>query len=184
MKRLFLLLIPSICIIACSPKQSKDEINVSSKSQDTLIVEENPEKKLSDYWEYRSIMDEMRDIKNDFAVIHSDYDEVDNSVRGKLIISVRKKPGQEIVMLTSTGHAFYDTGYKDEDYVNVRFNNDPLIKYFFSEPETDDDNLVFIDKSKDFISHLKTADSIKIEVNLFNSGKQVYKFHPKERLVW
>lgn len=164
-------------------EQRKNEVQKELNSQNSKNIvtkqEEVIENKIKtiDNWTYSIDEDKMRGIKNVFVKTIST-----NTIQlgfpyndSKLGIIIRKKDGETNVLLPVKGQ--FVCGYSEKCYVNVKFDEKPIVKYEFVEAANASSDTVFIKKEKEFINELKKSKKIIIEVPLFDKGNQQYEFN-------
>ena len=88
------------------------------------------------------------------------------------------------VMISLTDGQIYGSEYNNDNYVTVRFDEDPPIKYWYNEAADASSSTVFVKKISDFITHCKKAMSIKVEVPIFQGGRKIFNFEVSSPLVW
>ncbi len=137
-------------------------------------------------WEIKTEKDPITDAENIWATVMSDnYSEDDIYGAGYCRITVRymKKYGYDALISLTRGQ-IYGSSYRNENYVMVRFDKEPAIKYWFDESADGSSSTVFIRKHRDFTTRCKKAKSIKVEVPIFQGGRPIFNFEVKKPLVW
>lgn len=174
-----------LLIIILASSKSHSETSVAEYKDSVSIVDEKKEVQ-SQTWDIKKEKDPMTDTENIFARIMSEnYD--DNGIYGAgyctIVVRYMKKYGYD-VMIGLTDGQFYGSEYHNENYVTVRFDEDPPIKYWYSEAADASSGTIFIRKTNDFIEHCKRAKSIKVEVPIFQGGRKIFNFKVSSPLVW
>ena len=180
---IFVVLLLLIIVIALS--KSHSGIPVSDYKDSVSIVDEKKEVQ-SETWKIETEKDPMTDTQNIFArLVSENYD--DNGIYGagycRIVVRYMKKYGYD-VMISLTEGQFYGSEYYNENYVTVRFDEDPPIKYWYDESADASSGTIFIRKTNDFIEHCKRAKSIKVEVPIFQGGRKIFNFKVSSPLVW
>ena len=138
-------------------------------------------------WEVDSEVDEMTDTKRYFARLISNNEIVQDfpygETRASIVIRNTKKYGNDALITVSSGQ-IHGSEYEGSNYIEVRFDDKPSKKYTYTETESGASDVVFIDKSKDFIENCKKAKSIKVKIPMFQEGRLLFTFHSDKLLVW
>lgn len=180
-------------IIICAGTCGNTNTNSMSDTTvvDTAIIDSTDEHAVSTQtkkgWEISKEKDEMDDSENVWASIVSDnvndigypYNEV------SLTLTVRKmkKYGIDVIVQSSNGQ-IYGQEYQNDNYVTIRFDNNPATKYYFDTASDGSSDEVFLQKKSTFIANAKKAHTIKVEVPYFQAGRQLFTFTVDEPLVW
>lgn len=159
-------------------KASADSTKAKVTSSDTI--------KLT--WDYQEKLDEMTDSPNRYASIQSvNYIEQDFPYNGEtyanIMVRSTKKYGTDVLISISQGQ-IVGHSYTGDDYITARFDENPPQKYYFNNASDGSSDVVFLKKSKDFIERSKSAKDIKIEIPLYQGGRQIFRFHVDESLKW
>lgn len=136
-------------------------------------------------WNFDIQQDKMDNSKKIYATITSDnmvnldYSSTDASICVRYI----KKYGYDVLITLPSGQIFGNE-YDQENFILVKFDGARAIKYWFDEPTDGSSETVFIRKKSDFITRCKKSKKIRIEVPIFDNGRQVFDFNVNKPLVW
>lgn len=139
-------------------------------------------------WSYSTENDEMTSKPTAFANLKSD-----NSLSlerpysgenyGRLII--RKKSGKsEEVMLSFDQGQSMCRSYSRDCTVTVRFDDAPPATFSGQTPSDGSSTTVFLTPTAKFIAAGKKAKSIKVSLEIYKAGMQIYQFSPAAPLAW
>lgn len=136
-------------------------------------------------WEMSEKVDEMSGNVNNFAEVYStnelDFDfPYDGGSSFALIL--RHMDGNNSICLFSN-NAQFDINYDSTDKVQIRIDDKPAVWYSFSESQSDEPGLIFINNTAQLIEELKTGKKLKIQASFFEEGRKIIKFDI-EGLVW
>ena len=98
-------------------------------------------------------------------------------------MSKKKKYGYEALITLSSGQIFGNE-YNQDNYILVKFDDGHAKKYYFDETSDGSSETVFIRKKSDFIAHCKKSKKIRIEIPIFDNGRQVFDFKVGKPLTW
>jgi hypothetical protein len=119
----------------------------------------------------------MRGIKKLFAIVEST-----NKLQlgfpyndSKMNILIRKNDKETDVLISVKGQIVCNS-YSERCYLNVKADDNQIVKYDFNEASHSGSDTVFITKEKDFIKMLKKSKKLIIEAPLFNHGRDQYEF--------
>lgn len=137
-------------------------------------------------WVYRESTDRMDNSINYFARIKSENNfnfEFPYNGGSHYILSVRKMGdnGSEIVLNVSNGQ--FMTGMETGEVVRAKFDENPPVSYGYSGAADGSIDVIFLENSQDFLSRLKQANELLLEVNMYNEGKQHIEFNVSD-LEW
>jgi hypothetical protein len=92
-------------------------------------------------------------------------------------LQLRESPehGQDIMLRVERGQ--FVSSYT-RDFVTVRFDDGPLLKFGIGEPVDGTTGLLFIRDNvhEEFMSDLPKAKSLKIEADFYQEGRRVFEF--------
>ncbi len=163
-------------------EQVQQELKVSNKKneespQNNNKVEETQLGKVVDNWQYQIDEDKMRGVKKLFAMIEST-----NTLQlgfpyndSKMAIMIRKNNKETDVLISVKGQIVCHS-YSERCYLDVKADDNKIVKYDFNEAAHGTSKTVFIEKEKEFIKMLKNSKKLIIEVPLFNHGRAQYDF--------
>lgn len=181
-----------LILIAKCGNSETDEDNTNTipntEFEDIDSITANISKEVKKTWKETISEDEMTDSKNIWKEVVSDNEiEFDFPYNGgsNLTITVRymKKYGTNVLISLSKGQLLCND-YNGTNYINVRFDSNPPIKFTTSEPSDLDSNTLFISNPKRFIREAKKAKTIKIEVPVYEEGLPLFTFTLDEPLTW
>jgi hypothetical protein len=127
-------------------------------------------------WTYDKDEDKMRGSKT-YLAINMSTTELNLGVpyeHSQMTIELRNKQGVTDVMLGVVGQFHCGTGGSCS--INAKFDEHPIEKFNVDEADDGRTDLVFIEKSADFIEKIKKSKHVIIETELFNAGTQQYEF--------
>lgn len=145
------------------------DISKGSTSKEEQLIENN--------WSYEVEEDKMRGIKNSYATSISKNTAnlefpYNNS---KMKMTVRNMNNETNVLITVKGQIVCNE-YSERCYLNVKSDNNPIVKYDFNKAAHGHSDTVFIKKHGDFINMLKKSNHVIIEAPLYNNGMVQYEF--------
>ena len=136
-------------------------------------------------WNFEFDHDKMDNSKRIYARITSDnvvgldYSSTDATI----CVRYMKKYGYEALITLSSGQIFGNE-YNGDNYILVKFDDGRAKKYYFDETSDGSSETVFIRKKSDFIAHCKKSKKIRIEIPIFDNGRQVFDFKVGKPLTW
>ena len=89
----------------------------------------------------------------------------------KLILLIKEGLKKQVIFQITKGQILTNTK------IMVRFNDAQPISYSVNEAVDYSSDIVFVSYANDFLSRIKKADSIKVQVNVFEEGSPVYTFY-------
>lgn len=153
-----------------------DNANVVSESGDS-VSEAVPDLKKN--WIYDETKDEMRGDSTYLATNTStNMVELEFPYSGgtNLNIVLRKdaEHGNDVIFAVNKGQLFCT--YND-CYISAKFDDGPVEKFTTVEAEAGSSEVLFLANNQSgFVKKLKSAQSVMIEVQFFNHGKEQFKF--------
>ena len=153
-----------------------DNANVVSGSGDS-VSEAVPDLKKN--WIYDETKDEMRGDSTYLATNTStNMVELEFPYSGgtNLNIVLRKdaEHGNDVIFAVNKGQLFCT--YND-CYISAKFDDGPVEKFATAEAEAGSSEVLFLANNQSgFVKKLKSAQSVMIEVQFFNHGKEQFKF--------
>lgn len=136
-------------------------------------------------WEYRESVDEMDDSVSKFWTLTSISPVSLEWPYGEqyVYITVRhtKKWGWDVFIHLDKAN-INGSKYDNTNYIYARFDGQTKTKWYFSESSSGRSNTIFIDKTKKFISKLKTSKTLLIEIPFYEDGRKIAKFVINEPL--
>lgn len=153
-----------------------DSANVVSESGDS-VSEAVPDLKKN--WIYDETKDEMRGDSTYLATNTStNMVELEFPYSGgtNLNIVLRKdaEHGNDVIFAVNKGQLFCT--YND-CYISAKFDDGPVEKFTTAEAEAGSSEVLFLANNQSgFVKKLKSAQSVMIEVQFFNHGKEQFKF--------
>lgn len=141
----------------------------------------------ADSWEYREDVDKMTSKTTAFATLSSINSlslsfPYKGSNYGQLMVRKHPQYGLHVMVSIDKGQILCPT-YSGCS-VQVRFGNRPPVTFQGSAPADHSSTSVFIRGAQGFIEHAKKAKSIKVQLNVYQSGAEVLEFDSDEPLVW
>lgn len=130
-------------------------------------------------WQYDESIDEMRGQSSYFA-INKSTNVIDlgfpygQDIDLNIIIRDDAQYGKDVLFAVNKGQLF--CSYQD-CYVSVKFDDGPVQELAANEAEAGSSEVLFLaDNISSFVEKLKKSDSVMIEVNFFDHGKEQFKF--------
>ena len=156
--------------------QSAPSSSVNSTNQEVLV--EAPVTTSS--WQYDESIDEMRGESSYFA-INKSTNVVDlgfpygQDIELNIIIRDDAQYGKDVLFAVNKGQLFCT--YQD-CYVSAKFDDGPVQKLVANEAEAGSSEVLFLANDiSSFVEKLKKSDSVMIEVNFYDHGKEQFKFN-------
>lgn len=146
---------------------SLDDIEVPQVSEEEYV------------WEYSDQRDEMRGTVTKYASLESvnelEFDfPYNGGSRGHLVL--RKSPEHGLnVMLRMDKGQFTRTS----DYVSVKFDDHPVVRFSTSPPADGRTEVLFISPEANFVTRLRKANKVIIEATFFQEGLRQLTFDTK-----
>ncbi len=175
-----------------SPQHNHNNVDsamVLGNDSDTQIVDSIDKTTTPSYsgssWNFEFEQDKMDNSKRIYARITSDnvvgldYSSTDATI----CVRYMKKYGYEALITLSSGQIFGNE-YNQDNYILVKFDDGRAKKYYFDETSDGSSETVFIRKKSDFIAHCKKSKKIRIEIPIFDNGRQVFDFKVGKPLTW
>ena len=106
----------------------------------------------------------------------------DGSQNGTLTIRTHPRFGEDIIFRIEKGQILSLDGITldDEKYFLVRFDNNEVERWKYSESTSQDSDIIFINKRKEFLKKLLDSKKIFITVNLYQEGQETFIFDVNE----
>lgn len=146
-------------------------------SNEVTEVKEAKQTNSSDNWQYQIDEDKMRGTKKIYARVEST-----NTLQlgfpyndSKMNITIRKKDNETDVLVSVRGQIVCNE-YSERCYLDIKADDNKIVKYDFNEAAHGNSDTVFIKKEKDFISVLKKSKKLIVEVPLYDRGRVQYEF--------
>ena len=163
-----------------------DTVDVSTNAEIEPSTSSKETEEIS--WEESTETDEMRGTTNVWNYIVSDNRvDFDFPYNGgsamRIDVRYMKQYGTDVILTISKGQ-FSGSAYSGDNYVNIKFDNGAIKKYYFNEPEDASSDCVFLRKKSELIKSFSTAHDIMIEAPFFQAGRRVFKFHVDKPLKW
>lgn len=130
-------------------------------------------------WEYDSKTDEMRGESSYFAATTSqNLVELDFPYQGgtdlKIMLRKDAEHGNDVIFLVNKGQLYCN--YRD-CYVSIKFDDGAVEKIETVEAAAGSSELLFLaNNPSGFVNRLKSADTVMVEVQFYNHGKEQFKF--------
>lgn len=184
------LMVLSAVISGFSDEDSNSDPAVNEESSDAIqavptSLENNNEEVVSEApvttssWQYDESIDEMRGQSSYFA-INKSTNVIDlgfpygQDIDLNIIIRDDAQYGKDVLFAVNKGQLF--CSYQD-CYVSVKFDDGPVQELAANEAEAGSSEVLFLANDiSSFVNKLKKSDSVMIEVNFFDHGKEQFKF--------
>lgn len=159
--------------IGLSPQ---DSLFLNTYAPSKMLPDSSVSKIYGDFkWKYDDIHDEMSGKTGKVAAVYTKdpfylSEPYFGENRGRLVVRKHPRFGSDVMIVI-------DKGILKHDYVNVRFNDRPMKKYYTDEPESGDSNMLFVDNQKGFINELLKSDSVRVEVRFYQDNPVILRFN-------
>ena len=185
---LIVCLMTMVVFSMCGNSAKNDESSDEAKTNTEAFADSVKNEALATAsWEITSEVDEMSETKTFYGELVSNnsitQDFPYGDTKARILVRKTKKYGNEVMICVSSGQ-ICGNEYQGSNYIEVKFDSAPSKKYRFTETEDGSSEVVFIDKSKDFIANCKKAKSIKMEIPLFQGGRPLFTFSTDKPLSW
>lgn len=156
--------------------------NVDDAIADAAVVSE-PATPVSS-WIYDEDRDEMRETSTKFASVSSSNDVGVTwpYTPGPARMTLRQRSTDGLNVMVNIEGQFICSSYQG-DTIAVKFDDDPIQQYRCNEPEGGSPGLLFIQPERRFVTALKAAKRVVIELPVYEAGPQQMAFNV-EGLVW
>ena len=166
--------------------ESETETTSSGTSDSAVAATEkvkNDEPKSK--WEYSESVDEMTDKKSYLAYIVSENEvdfEFPYNGGSRLIFTLRNSPqyGKDAFIRITKGQ--FISGINGQN-IKVRFDEDQAFNVHCNEASDYSTDILFLNNYKKIAERLKTAKTMKINVEFYNEGTRTFTFDV-ENLKW
>lgn len=130
-------------------------------------------------WEYSEYVDDISGKPYKTAyVVSNNVHELDFPYEGEtnasLIIRDQPKYGKEILFRVNQGQM---TCQYDNCYINIRFDDGPVIKNNVGQPSDNSATVYFLSNYKKIIKNIKTSKKMFVEVVFYNQGSRTFDFN-------
>lgn len=130
-------------------------------------------------WVYTTDTDKMTSKLRYFAAIEAtnklNFDSpYEGGSTGEITLRNQNKEN-DVILSIDKGQFVCDL--TDGCPINVRFDNDPAIKFTGSEPTDGSSTVLFIQEASKFISHAKKAKKMIVQAEFYESGSQDMEFN-------
>lgn len=130
-------------------------------------------------WEYDSKTDEMRGESSYFtATTSQNLVELDFPYQGgtdlKIMLRKDAEHGNDVIFLVNKGQLYCT--YRD-CHISIKFDDGAVEKIETVEAAAGSSELLFLaNNPSGFVNRLKSADTVMVEVQFYNHGKEQFKF--------
>ena len=175
-----------VAVSACSPspQQANDPSSSKANEEFAAAVAAKEEERKADTWSYDQQTDEMRGTTTKFARTSSI---ADVPVRPPYTpapagLTIRQRPDDGLSVLVTIEGQFWCQHY-DGDKVAVKFDDQPIDHFRCAEPEGGGTGVLFIRSEQRFLTKLRAAKKVVIELPVYDAGNQQVTFNV-EGLKW
>ncbi len=170
MKRLLTLTAATLFIMSCG---EPTETPTDNTPTDTVAATPQP----VDNWKYGTTVDEMTEDTTWFCSTYStntiDFDfPYDGGSRFRLTLRHSANGNDDVILDTDKGQFIHVNNEK----VSVKFDDGDIMDMSFSEPDSYNPNIIFINDTKAFLNKVKTAKKLMIKAPFYQAGDKVIKF--------
>lgn len=175
-----------LAVIASMTKQKNDDKSTSNPtplSSETTAIESGKEIEIEkeepkSIWTYTEDEDEMSGQKRYFGTcVSTNQIEFEFPYNGgstfNLIIR-NMGQGNEVILQVSKGQ--FITSISSSESCRVKFDDEQPSKFTYNSASDGSSDVIFINNAKKFISRLKKAQKLMIEVQFYNAGNQIIYF--------
>lgn len=128
-------------------------------------------------WTYRTTEDKMRDTKAKFAELKSgNKAQLGFPYRGgstlQLILRKDRDAETDVVFVLDRGQLPCHSNCK----IAAKFDDDEVSNWEGTGPASSSSDALFVDEAKDFLTRLKTAKKLVVEVLIYDHGRTQFTF--------
>lgn len=172
----------------CDSEETSKDAGKDSTAVDSKDAEKETANSSQKTWKITTSKDEMRGSTDTFASIESDNEvEFEFPYHGgstlSIVVRESQKFGTNVYLLISSGQ-FVGNAFDGSDYVTIKFDEEPLKKYQFTDESSGSTDVIFLKKEKELIDKFKTAKKIMIEAPFFDCGSKQFTFTVDKPLEW
>lgn len=163
----------------------EDSAKEETSQEVTALTEQESKIENKPNWTYNEDEDKMEGTKQFFANCTStntaDF-EFPYDGGSTLDIHIRNLgEGNEALITVSKGQ--FMTSIGDSESLKAKFDDEKPMNFTYSSASDGSGDVIFINNSSKFISKIKKAKKVMLEVGFFNSGRKVLEFET-EGLKW
>lgn len=175
-----------LAVIASMTKQKNEDTshsNTTPLSSETTAIETSTEIEIEkeepkSIWTYTEDEDKMSGQKRYFGTcVSTNQIEFEFPYNGgstfNLIIR-NMGQGNEVILQVSNGQ--FITSISSSESCRVKFDDEQPSKFTYNSASDGSSDVIFINNAKKFISRLKKAQKLMIEVQFYNAGNQIIYF--------
>lgn len=179
---LLIVALVSVMQVACS-RTSKianaiDSDTIVAAVENVVADDNASEQTATQGWQYDQSQDEMTDKMTYFASITStnmvDFD-FPYDGGSYLTLTIRKSPKYGLDVYISISNGQFIAGVEGEP-VYIRFDKNKEFKVIGMMPDDDSSTTLFLSNPRRLIEDLKKSSTMKIQVEFYQSGNQVFDF--------
>ena len=154
---------------------------ISNESENAVEV-----KTYNPNWIYSENKDEMRSETTFFAETTSlNFIDLDFPYQGgsylSLVIRKVENSSDEVMFIINKGQLWCEY---NNCKIAVKFDDKPVEEFFISEASAGSSETMFLEsKEQEFVSKLKESKNTIIEIGIYNSSRQQFKFDTSD-LIW
>lgn len=131
------------------------------------------------FWEYSEERDEMRGTVTKYASLESvnelQFDfPYNGGSRGNLVLRKSPKDGLNVMLRMDKGQFAHTS-----EYVSVKFDDDPVVRFGAIPPADGSTELLFISPEAKFVTRLHKTNKVIIEATFFQEGRRQLTFDAK-----
>ncbi len=128
-------------------------------------------------WEYSSNRDEMRGTTSKLAELESenslDFDfPYNGGARGHLMLRKEPENGLNVILRMDKGQFM-----SNHEYVSVKFDDDPIVRFSTSEASDNRIGVVFLSPERRFLALLRKSRKLIIEAEFYQEGRRQMTFN-------
>lgn len=174
----------SYASLVCDAYQSADDKKdcmAELEAEKNKAEAERKEKASLGEWEYRLVEDEMSDLVTQLAMLPSNntvsFDFPYNGLQHGVLTIRSGAAGNAVVFAIERGQLLCDN--YEGCRVQVRFGESKPVYLKASESSDHKTNLLFIEDWQYFVSNMIAVDEVKLGVDVYQEGRNVFQFNVK-----
>jgi hypothetical protein len=172
----FIVLLLTSCAGNNRESTDAESASINKYASSGMLPDSTVSRLYGDYkWMYREADDEMSGKAIKIAKVYTKEtfylsEPYFGENKGMLIVRHHARYGNDIMISVKHGILL-------RDYVNVRFDNRPMKKFYTNEAADGDYTTLFIDRQKEFLKELLQSDSVRVEVRFYQDRPVILRFN-------
>lgn len=163
----------------CTSKFAAPTPSNISNAEPAAVVQTVVEEQTPNSWDYSNSVDDISAKQQRTAGIISN-NKIDlkfpHEAGTTALILIRNHPryGKEIIFRVTSGQL--NCQY-DNCYINLRFDDGPIIKNYVTEPADHSNNVYFLSNFKKTFNQIKKSKKMYVEVTFYRQGSFTFEFN-------